>query len=95
MLLGPEQSDNFDLLEFITVWINEVESLSKNEIWTSEDKLDFVLNKVSQLISQAEYIKNERLLIIVINGLIKMANGHYMVKTNPHKNKACFCCSIS
>ena len=95
MLLGPEITD-FDLLEFVVLWMNEVEELSKHERWSSEDKLDFVLNKVSQLISPAEYIKNEKLLIIVINGLIKMGNGEYRVVMNKHKNKGCcnFCCIL-
>ena len=94
MLLGPEELNDFDLLEFVVLWMNEVESLSKHERWSSDDKLDFVLNKVSQLLSPAEYIKNEKLFIIVINGLIKMGNGEYRVKTNPHKNKSCCCCIL-
>ena len=91
MLLGPEELNDFDLLEFVVLWMNEVESLSKHERWSSDDKLDFVLNKVSQLLSPAEYIKNEKLLIIVINGLIKMGNGHYKIKINKHKKTNCCC----
>ena len=96
MLLGPAEITEFDLLEFIVLWMNEVEALSKNEKWSSDDKLDFVLKKISELLSPAEYIKNEKLLIIVINGLIKIGNGEYRVKTNPHKNEACCCncCTI-
>ena len=94
MLLGPEELTEFDLLEFVVLWMNEVEELSKHERWSSDDKLDFVLNKVSQLLSPDEYIKNEKLLIIVINGLIKMGNGHYKIVTNPHKNKGCCCCIL-
>jgi hypothetical protein len=89
-----DNSTSFDLLEFIVLWMNEVEELSKHERWSSDDKLDFVLNKISNLLSPVEYIKNEKLLIIVINGLIKMGNGEYRIVTNPHKNKSCCCCIL-
>jgi hypothetical protein len=93
MLLREGDYDDFDLLEYIVVHLNHIEEDSKIRNYSSDEKLDYVLAKIQLLMAPAEYAKNEKLLIIVIRGLVNMGNGHYKIKTNPHKNKSC-CCNI-
>ena len=93
MLLRDDETSDFDFIEYIVIWLNEVESESKKYNYSSDEKLDYVLAKLQLIMSPYEYAKNEKLFIIVINGLVKMGNGEYRVKTNPHKNEAC-CCTI-
>jgi len=96
MLLRDDETSDFDFIEYIVIWLNEVESESKKYNYSSDEKLDYVLAKLQLIMSPYEYAKNEKLFIIVINGLVKMGNGQYKVKTNPHKNEACCCncCTI-
>ena len=96
MLLRDDETSDFDFIEYIVIWLNEVESESKKYNYSSDEKLDYVLAKLQLIMSPYEYAKNEKLFIIVINGLVKMGNGEYRVKTNPHKNEACCCncCTI-
>jgi len=96
MLLRDDETSDFDFIEYIVIWLNEVESESKKYNYSSDEKLDYVLAKLQLIMSPYEYAKNEKLFIIVINGLVKMGNGEYKVKTNPHKNEACCCncCTI-
>ena len=93
MLLADNETNDFDFIEYIVIWLNEVERESEKFNYSSDEKLDYVLAKLQLIMSPYEYAKNEKLFIIVINGLVKMGNGHYKVKTNPHKNEAC-CCII-
>ena len=93
MLLRDEEINDFDLLEYIVVHLNHIEEDSKIRNYSSDEKLDYVLAKIQLLMAPSDYARNEKLLIIVINGLVNMGNGHYQIKTNPHKNKSC-CCNI-
>lgn len=97
MLLREGDYDHeFDLLEYVVIHLNHIEEESKKHNYSSDQKLDYVLEKIQLLMSPVDYAKNEKLLILVINGLINMGNGHYKVKTNPHKNKneSCCCCIL-
>ena len=95
MLLREGDYDAFDLLEYIVVHLNHIEEESKIRNYSGDEKMDYVLAKIQLLMAPSDYIKNEKLLIIVINGLIKMGNGEYRIKLNSHKNKSCCCCCIS
>jgi hypothetical protein len=92
MLLDAEYDyQDFDLINFIVLWMNYVETQqTKRDRWPSEQKLDFVLGKVEGVLSALEYRNNETLLIMVINALVKMGKypGLYRVKTKSN------CCSI-
>ncbi len=98
MLLTDEEYDfydEFDLIAFICECMQYVEQQqTKRDRWSSDQKLDFVLAKVEGVLSPIEYRNNEKLLIVVINALVKMGKhpGMYRVKTNPSKSH---CCSIS
>ena len=94
MLLRDEEINDFDLLEYIVVHLNHIEEDSKIRNYSGDEKLDYVLAKIQLLMEPSDYAKNEKLLIIVIRGLVNMGNGHYKIKTNPHKNKGCCCCNI-
>ena len=94
MLLRDGDYDDFDLLEYIVVHLNYIEDDSKIRNYSSDEKLDYVLAKIQLLMAPSEYAKNEKLLIIVIRGLVNLGNGHYKVKTNPHKKSCCNCCCI-
>ena len=89
MLLKDDDYNDFDLLEYIVVHLNHIEEDSKIRNYSSEEKLDYVLAKIQLLMSPADYARHEKLLIIVIRGLVKLGNGHYRVKTNPHKKTNC------
>ena len=93
MLLRDGDYNQFDLLEYIVIHLNHIEEDSKIRNYSSDDKLDYVLAKIQLLMAPSEYAKNEKLLIIVIRGLVKLGNGEYRVKTNPHK-KSCCCCIL-
>ena len=94
MLLREGDYDDFDLLEYIVVHLNHIEDDSKIRQYSGDEKLDYVLAKMQLLMAPAEYARNEKLLLIVIRGLVNMGNGHYKIKMNPHKNKACCCCIL-
>ena len=92
MILSEGVVSDFDLLEFIVTHLNHIEKESKDLPYTSDEKLDYVLEQTYKVMAPYDYVKNEKLLIIVINGLVKMGNGEYRVLTNPHKNKSGSCC---
>ena len=90
MLLRDDDYD-FDLLEYIVVHLNHIEEESKIRNYSSDEKLDYVLAKIQLLMSPADYARHEKLLIMVIFGLVKLGNGEYRVKINPHKKTNCCC----
>ena len=97
MLLGDDDAEfeKFDLIAFIVDWMNYVESQqTPHNRWPSEQKIDFVLAKVEEILSAREYRNNETLLIIVINALNEMGKhyGKYRVKSN--NEHCCNCCCI-
>ena len=94
MLLRDGDYDDFDLLEYIVVHLNYIEEESKIRQYSSDEKLDYVLAKIQLLMSPADYARHEKLLIMVIFGLVNMGNGHYRIVTNPHKKSCCNCCCI-
>ena len=91
MLLREGDYDDFDLLEYIVVHLNHIEEDSKIRNYSSDEKLDYVLAKIQLLMAPSDYARQEKLLIIVIRGLVNMGNGHYKIKTNPHKKTNCCC----
>ena len=93
LLREGDYDDNFDFIEYIVVHLNYIEEESKIRNYSGDEKLDYVLAKIQLLMSPSDYARNEKLLIIVIRGLVHMANGHYKVKLNSPKNKNC-CCII-
>jgi len=92
MLLREGDYDDFDLLEYIVVHLNHIEEESKIRNYSGEEKLDYVLAKIQLLMNPVDYARHEKLLIIVINGLVNMGNGQYQIKTNPQKK--CCCCIL-
>tara|TARA_R110001606_G_scaffold33974_1_gene100805 strand:- start:347 stop:628 length:282 start_codon:yes stop_codon:yes gene_type:complete len=91
MLLKDGDYDDFDLLEYIVVHLNHIEEDSKIRNYSSDEKLDYVLAKIQLLMAPSDYARQEKFLIIVIRGLVKLGNGEYRVKTNPHKKTNCCC----
>ena len=91
MLLGEYEYCDAELLQYIVFWINEIEKLSKDAKHSGENKMEYVLNNLQQLLTPHEYAKNEKFLIIVIHGLVQMGNGKFKVKTK-YKTKCCIIC---
>ena len=86
-----DEYEKFDLIAFIVLWMNYVEGLqTPHNRWPSEQKIDFVLAKVEEILSPKEYRNNETLLILVINALCEIGKhpGKYRVKS---KKKNCCC----
>ena len=84
MLLGTYDYCDAELLECIVFWINEIEKFN----YSGDKKIEYVLNNLQQLLTPYEYVRHEKFLIIVIDGLVKMGNGKFKVKT---KKKNCCC----